>query len=114
MLPEPMQGMSEDEGDAEDAPELIVDDAKNEAARKAREDRQEKLRKMMDDDGKHIHIMPRIEFPNAVQTRICLMLLARPILNPSRLLLATQRHQNLLKVRLRSLLRMAEGVAGDG
>jgi hypothetical protein len=29
-----------------------VDEAKNEAARKARESRQEKLRKMMEDDGK--------------------------------------------------------------
>lgn len=47
-----MQGMSEDEGDAEDEPEVAVDDAKNEAARKAREERQEKLRKMMDDDGR--------------------------------------------------------------
>lgn len=47
-----MQGMSEDEGDAEDEPEVTVDDAKNEAARKAREERQEKLRKMMDDDGR--------------------------------------------------------------
>jgi hypothetical protein len=96
-----MRGMSEDEGDADDTPEVIVDDAKNEAARKAREDRQEKLRKMMEDDGKHIHVMPRIEFSNAVQMRICLMLPSRPILNPSRLLLATQRHQSLFKVRVR-------------
>lgn len=51
ILPEPMGGMSEDEGDAEDAPEIAVDEVKNEAARKAREDRQEKLRKMMEDDG---------------------------------------------------------------
>lgn len=50
-LSETMGGMSEDEGDAEDAPEVVVDEAKNEAARKAREDRQEKLRKMMEDDG---------------------------------------------------------------
>jgi DNA polymerase delta subunit 3 len=47
-----MQGMSEDEGDAEEVPEVVVDEAKNEAARKARESRQEKLRKMMEDDGK--------------------------------------------------------------
>jgi DNA polymerase delta subunit 3 len=47
-----MQGMSEDEGDAEEVPEIVVDEAKNEAARKARESRQEKLRKMMEDDGK--------------------------------------------------------------
>jgi hypothetical protein len=51
-LSELMQGMSEDEGDVEDAPEVVVDDAKNEAARKAREARQEKLRKMMEDDGR--------------------------------------------------------------
>jgi DNA polymerase delta subunit 3 len=50
-----MQGMSEDEGDAEEAPEVAVDEAKNEAARKARESRQEKLRKMMEDDGKLKH-----------------------------------------------------------
>jgi DNA polymerase delta subunit 3 len=47
-----MQGMSEDEGDAEDPPEVVVDESKNEAARKAREERQEKLRKMMEDDGR--------------------------------------------------------------
>jgi hypothetical protein len=52
---EPMQGMSEDEGDAGDMPEIVVDGAKNEAARKAREDRQEKLRKMMEDDGRSIY-----------------------------------------------------------
>ncbi|KAH8728676.1 DNA polymerase subunit Cdc27 [Phaeosphaeriaceae sp. PMI808] len=49
---ETMQGMSEDEGDADDEPEVMVDTEKNEAARKAREERQEKLRKMMEDDGK--------------------------------------------------------------
>jgi DNA polymerase delta subunit 3 len=46
-----MQGMSEDEDDAADEPEIVVDEAKNEAARSAREARQEKLRKMMEDDG---------------------------------------------------------------
>jgi DNA polymerase delta subunit 3 len=46
-----MQGMSEDEGDADDEPEVKVDEEKNEAARKAREDRAERLRKMMEDDG---------------------------------------------------------------
>jgi hypothetical protein len=56
-FPETMQGMSEDEGDVEDAPEVVVDDAKNEAARKAREARQEKLRKMMEDDGKPTRII---------------------------------------------------------
>ncbi|KAF2855579.1 hypothetical protein T440DRAFT_158272 [Plenodomus tracheiphilus IPT5] len=45
-----MQGMSEDEGDADDEPEVKVDEEKNEAARKAREERAERLRKMMDDD----------------------------------------------------------------
>lgn len=47
--------MSEDEGDVGDMPEVVVDGAKNEAARKAREDRQEKLRKMMEDDGRSIY-----------------------------------------------------------
>jgi DNA polymerase delta subunit 3 len=51
-----MRGMSEDEGDAEDAPEVVVDETKNEAARKAREERQEKLRKMMEDDGRSKHV----------------------------------------------------------
>lgn len=50
---EPMQGMSEDEGDADDEPEIKVDEEKNEVARKAREERAERLRKMMEDDGKH-------------------------------------------------------------
>jgi hypothetical protein len=57
IFPETMQGMSEDEGDVEDAAEVVVDDAKNEAARKAREARQEKLRKMMEDDGKPTRIV---------------------------------------------------------
>lgn len=43
--------MSEDEGDEEE-PEIKVDEEKNEAARKAREERAERLRKMMEDDGK--------------------------------------------------------------
>lgn len=46
-----MQGMSEDEGD-NDEPEVEVDTAKIEAAKKARDERAEKLRKMMEDDGK--------------------------------------------------------------
>lgn len=50
--PEPMQGMSEDEGDDNDEPEVQVDTEKIEAAKKARDERVEKLRKMMDDDGK--------------------------------------------------------------
>ncbi|KAI2475572.1 dna polymerase protein [Pyrenophora tritici-repentis] len=48
---EPMQGMSEDEGDPDDEPEIKIDEEKNEAARKAREERAERLRKMMEDDG---------------------------------------------------------------
>lgn len=47
-----MQGMSEDEGDGNDEPEIQVDTEKIEAAKRAREERAEKLRKMMDDDGK--------------------------------------------------------------
>lgn len=47
-----MQGMSEDEGDNNDEPEIPVDTEKIEAAKRAREERAEKLRKMMDDDGK--------------------------------------------------------------
>lgn len=50
---EPMQGMSEDEGDPDDEPEIKIDEEKNEAARKAREERAERLRKMMEDDGKY-------------------------------------------------------------
>jgi len=46
-----MQGMSEDEGDSDDEPEIKIDEEKNEAARKAREERAEQLRKMMEDDG---------------------------------------------------------------
>jgi DNA polymerase delta subunit 3 len=41
--------MSDDEGDVDDEPEVFMDEEKNEAARKAREDRQVKLRKMMED-----------------------------------------------------------------
>lgn len=49
-----MQGMSEDEGDADDEPEVKVDEEKNEAARKAREERTERLRKMMEDDDEEM------------------------------------------------------------
>lgn len=50
--PEPMQGMSEDEGTMDDEPTVKIDEEKNEAGRKAREERAERLRKMMEDDGK--------------------------------------------------------------
>ncbi|KAF3003603.1 hypothetical protein E8E13_007132 [Curvularia kusanoi] len=50
---EPMQGMSEDEGDDEE-PEVQVDTAKIEAAKKARDERAEKLRKMMEDDDEEM------------------------------------------------------------
>ncbi|KAF2800114.1 hypothetical protein K505DRAFT_264560 [Melanomma pulvis-pyrius CBS 109.77] len=45
-----MEGMSEDEGDRNDTPEVKFDDEKAAAARKAREDREETLRKMMEAD----------------------------------------------------------------
>lgn len=51
-----MQGMSEDEGDDNDEPEMQVDTEKIEAAKKARDERAEKLRKMMDDDGELLTI----------------------------------------------------------
>ncbi|KAF2682124.1 hypothetical protein K458DRAFT_420066 [Lentithecium fluviatile CBS 122367] len=47
---EQMQGMSEDEGDENDAPEVKFDEEKAAAAKKAREEREEKLRQMMEDD----------------------------------------------------------------
>ncbi|EFQ86316.1 hypothetical protein CFE70_007856 [Pyrenophora teres f. teres 0-1] len=56
--PEPMQGMSEDEGDPDDEPEIKIDEEKNEAARKAREERAERLRKMMDDDDEEMPDAP--------------------------------------------------------
>lgn len=56
---EPMGGMSEDEGDKDDAPEVKFDEEKAAEARKARAEREEKLRKMMEeDDGKHIFAHP--------------------------------------------------------
>jgi DNA polymerase delta subunit 3 len=51
-----MEGMSEDEGDPDDEPEIKIDEEKNEAARKAREERAERLRKMMEDDGKPLKL----------------------------------------------------------
>lgn len=51
-----MQGMSEDEGDPDDEPEVKIDEEKNEAARKTREERAERLRKMMEDDGRSITV----------------------------------------------------------
>ena len=50
-MTEKMQGMSEDEGDADDAPQVKFDEEKAAAARKARAEREEELRKMMEADG---------------------------------------------------------------
>lgn len=80
---EPMQGMSEDEGDVEDEPEIKVDDEKNEVARKAREARQEKLRKMMEDDGKPQSTQVR-PVPNNAQMKPCPTRLQKPIPNLNR------------------------------
>ncbi|EMD86266.1 hypothetical protein COCC4DRAFT_39394 [Bipolaris maydis ATCC 48331] len=55
---EPMQGMSEDEGDPDDEPEVKINEEKNEAARKAREERAERLRKMMEDDDEDMPDAP--------------------------------------------------------
>jgi len=51
-----MEGMSEDEGDPDDEPEIKIDEEKIEAARKVREERAERLRKMMEDDGKSFEL----------------------------------------------------------
>lgn len=48
---EQMQGMSEDEGDEDDAPEVEFDKEKAAAAKKAREEREKKLQQMMEADG---------------------------------------------------------------
>ena len=56
---EPMQGMSEDEG--EDEEEIKIDQEQQAAARKVRLEREEKLRKMMEEGeylsryGTHCH-----------------------------------------------------------
>lgn len=47
-----MQGMSEDEGDDDDEPAVKFDEEKAAAAKKAREDREKKLKEMMEADGK--------------------------------------------------------------
>ena len=52
-----MEGMSEDEGDPDDEPEIKIDEEKNEAARKAREERAEQLRNMMEDDVELILVL---------------------------------------------------------
>lgn len=48
---EPMQGMSEDEGDEDDGPEVEFDKEKAAAVKKAREEREQKLQQMMEADG---------------------------------------------------------------
>jgi hypothetical protein len=68
-----MQGMSEDEDDAADEPKVLVDEAKNAAARSAREERQEKLRKMMEDDGELGMSCHFDQNSNIVQMRTCSM-----------------------------------------
>ncbi|KAI4961350.1 hypothetical protein J4E86_000378 [Alternaria arbusti] len=55
---EPMEGMSEDEGDPDDEPEIKIDEEKIEAARKVREERAERLRKMMEDDDEEMPDAP--------------------------------------------------------
>ncbi|OCK83591.1 hypothetical protein K432DRAFT_379368 [Lepidopterella palustris CBS 459.81] len=47
---EPMKDVSEDEYEEDYTPEVEISKEKNDAARKARAEREEKLRKMMDDD----------------------------------------------------------------
>lgn len=68
-----MKGMSEDEGDFDDEPDIKVDEEKNEAARKAREERAERLRKMMEDDGKFDESVSATAV-NSPQTKKCQML----------------------------------------
>ena len=51
-IKEPMQGMSEDEGDDDDEPVPVIDEEKVAAAKKAREERERKLQEMMEADGK--------------------------------------------------------------
>ncbi|XPS99647.1 hypothetical protein M3J09_008819 [Ascochyta lentis] len=63
-----MQGMSEDEGDDNDEPEVQVDVEKMEAAKKARNERAEKLRKMMDDDDEDMPDAPAAEEKPEKQT----------------------------------------------
>jgi DNA polymerase delta subunit 3 len=48
-----MQGMSEDEGDPDDEPEVAFNEEAAEVAKKAREERAEKLRKMMEEPGEY-------------------------------------------------------------
>ncbi|KAF2708781.1 hypothetical protein K504DRAFT_288921 [Pleomassaria siparia CBS 279.74] len=56
-----MQGMSEDEGDEDDLPQVKVDEEKLAAARKARADNEEALRKMMEDDDDDMPDAPLAE-----------------------------------------------------
>ncbi|EUC42308.1 hypothetical protein COCMIDRAFT_103875 [Bipolaris oryzae ATCC 44560] len=65
---EPMQGMSEDEGDPDDEPEVKIDEEKNEAARKAREERAERLRKMMEDDDEDMPDAPAAAVESQTET----------------------------------------------
>lgn len=51
-ISEPMQGMSEDEGDSDDEPAVKFDAEKAAAAKKAREERERKLQEMMEADGR--------------------------------------------------------------
>jgi hypothetical protein len=106
-----MRGMSEDEGDAEDEPEVKVDEEKHEAARQAREARQEKLRKMMDDAGRLYHFQAQ-PTSNRVQTKRCPMHLQTSIPSLGRRQQPMQTHQNQLKAKS-SQLKMAEDVVGD-
>jgi len=46
-----MQGMSEDEGEDEEVPEVKFDDEKASQMRKARADREAELKRMMEESG---------------------------------------------------------------
>ena len=63
--------MSEDEGGEDDGPEIKFDEEKAASARKARAEREEKLRKMMEDDDGKYACTCLATASDSVQTKTC-------------------------------------------
>lgn len=64
-----MQGMSEDEGDDDDEPAIKFDEAKAAAAKQAREERERKLREMMEADGTLNHLQRTMNLADHSQSK---------------------------------------------
>jgi hypothetical protein len=66
-----MQGMSEDEGEDDEGPEVKFDEEKAAQLRKARTDREAELKRMMEESGKLLMVRFMQSVSNVAQTKRC-------------------------------------------